>query len=58
MGLKAGVGSLFLVSLGKNSIITFQHIVVQVVWKNARLLHLSLALYSGLKKKKSITDTF
>ncbi len=28
---KAGVGSLFLVSLGKNSITTFQHIVIKVV---------------------------
>ncbi len=44
--LKAGVGSLLLVLLGKNSIITFQHIEIQVVWKNTRLLHLSLVLYS------------
>ncbi len=32
--LKAEVGSLFLVSSGKNSIITFEHI--RVVWKDAR----------------------
>ncbi len=31
----------------KNPIINFQHIVIQVVWKNTRLLHLSLALSSG-----------
>ncbi len=36
-------GSLFLVSLSKNFIITFRHIVFQVVWKNNRLLLLSLA---------------
>ncbi len=30
--IKAGEGSLFLVSCCKNSIITYQHIVIQVVW--------------------------
>ncbi len=30
-GLKAGVGSLFLVSLDKKSVITFKHFVIQVV---------------------------
>ncbi len=49
--VKAEVGSLFLVSLGKNSIITFQQIVIQMVWKNTRfLLHLFSALYSGFRK--------
>ncbi len=37
---------LSLVSLGKHPIITFQHFVVQPVWKNSRLLLLSLALDS------------
>ncbi len=49
-GFKAEVGSLFFVSSGKNFIITFQHVVIQVVWKNTRLLHLSLALYSDFRK--------
>ncbi len=44
--LKAEVGSLVLVSSGKNSTITLQHIVIQLSWENTRLLHLSLALYS------------
>ncbi len=43
--VKAQVCSLFLVSYGKKSITNFQHIVIKVVWKNTRLLHLSLALY-------------
>ncbi len=47
---KAGVGSIFLVSLGKYSIITFQHTVTQVVYKNIRLLRLSLVLYSDVIK--------
>ncbi len=38
----------FLVSSGKKPIISFQHIVIHVLWKNTRLLHLSLALYSDL----------
>ncbi len=42
--LKAEERSLFLVSSGKNSIITFQHFVIQVVCENTRLVHLSLAL--------------
>ncbi len=46
---KAEVGSLFLVSSGKNPMITFQYYVIQVVWKNSRCLHLSLALYSDLR---------
>ncbi len=33
---QVGVGSFFLVSPGKNSTITFQQIVIQVVWKNSR----------------------
>ncbi len=37
---KYGVRSLFLVSS-----VTFQYIVIQVVWKNTTLLHHSLALY-------------
>ncbi len=40
------MGSLFLVSPGKNSTKTSQHIVIQVIWRNTRLLHLSLATYS------------
>ncbi len=40
---KAKVGSLSLVSSHKNFIITFQHIVIQEVWKNTSLI---LALYS------------
>ncbi len=44
-GFKVGVGSLSLMSLCFNSIITFQHIVIQLVWKNKILLHLSVALY-------------
>ncbi len=44
--VKAEVGSLFLVSLGENPIITFQHIVIQLVRKKTRLLHLSLTLCS------------
>ncbi len=35
--IKAEVGSLLFVLLGKNLIITFQHIVIQVVRKNTRL---------------------
>ncbi len=47
---KAGVDSLSLVSLSKNSLITFQHILLHLVWKNTRLLHLSLALDSDFRK--------
>ncbi len=50
--LKAEVGSLFLVSSGKNSIKPFQHIEIQVVCKNTTLPHLSLALFSD------VTDTY
>ncbi len=32
----------FFVSLSKHSLITFQHILIEVVWKNTRLLLLSL----------------
>ncbi len=39
---KAGIGSLFFMSQGKNPLITFQQIVIQVIWKNIRLLLLSL----------------
>ncbi len=42
---KVGTGSLSLVLLCKNSIITFKRIVFQVIGKNTRLPHLSLALY-------------
>ncbi len=35
--IKAEVGSLLFVLSGKNLIITFQHIVIQVVRKNTRL---------------------
>ncbi len=45
-GVEVGVGSLSLVSLGKNSIITARHIGTQVFWQNTGLLQLSLALYS------------
>ena len=48
--IKPAVGRMLLASLGKNSIITFQHIVIQVLWEIARLLHLLLALFSGFKK--------
>ena len=44
------VGRIFLASLGKNSIITFQHIVIQVFWEKTRLLHLLMALFSGFRK--------
>ncbi len=55
--VKAEVSSLFLVSSGKNSIIIVQHIVIQLVWKNTRLLHLSLALYSVFKVE-TMTGSF
>lgn len=48
-GLKAVVGSLFLVSLGKNSIITYQHIVIQQVLEKTKLLHLLLLCFQPLK---------
>ncbi len=41
-GIQVEVGSLSLVSSGKNPIITFQHFVIHWVWKNSTLLHLSL----------------
>ncbi len=44
--IKAGVCSLSLVSSRWHPIITFQHFVIQLVWKNSRLLLLSSALYS------------
>ncbi len=47
-GLKAEVGNLFLVSLGKNPVITFQHFAIQVIWKNTRLQHLSFGFESRL----------
>ncbi len=43
---KAGVGILSLVSARKNSIIICLHVVILVVWKSPKLLHLSSALYS------------
>ncbi len=55
--VKAEVGSLFLMLSGKSSIIIVQHIVIQVVWKNTRLLHLCLALYSVFKMK-TMTGSF
>ncbi len=41
--LKAEVGKLFLMSLGKNPMIPLQHVVIRGVWTNTRFLHLSLA---------------
>ena len=55
--LKASVGRIFLASLGKNSIITFQHIVIQVFWEKTRLLHLLMALFSGFKKSSPWRET-
>ncbi len=49
--LKAEVCSLLLLSSGKNSITTFQHFVIQLVWRDTRLLHLSLALYLALENE-------
>ena len=43
---------MFLASLGKNSITTFQHIVIQVFWEKTRLLRLLMALFSGFKKSE------
>ena len=40
---------MFLTSLGKNPIITFQHIVIQVFWEKTRPLLLLMALFSGFK---------
>ena len=37
MSIKASVGSIILASSGRNSIITFQHIVIQVFWEITRL---------------------
>ncbi len=51
---KAEVGNLFLVSSDKNPIITSQHFVIQVVWKNTRLQLLSLALYSDRDRHFSV----
>ncbi len=50
VSLKAEVGSFFLLLIGKNSIITCQHIINQLVWKKTRLLHLSFALYSSFRE--------
>ncbi len=55
--IKSGVGSLFFASLGKNSYKTFQHFVIQVVWKYTRLLLLSL-LNSDLRKWRSWRTLF
>ena len=46
---KAGVGTLFLVLLGKKSTIIFQYIVIKVIWEKTRLQHLLLALFHGLE---------
>ena len=52
--LKAAVGRIFWASLGKNSIITFQHIVIQVLWEITTLLHLLVALFSGFKNNLAL----
>ena len=58
MSIKPAVCRKFLASLGKNSIITFQHIVIQVFWEITRLLHLLMALFSGFKKSSPWQETF
>ena len=55
--LKPAVDRMFLASLGKNSIITFQHIVIQVFWEKTRLLLLLMALFSGFKKSSPWRET-
>lgn len=47
--LKAGVSNIFFVSLGKTSIVIFQHIVIEAVWEETRLLRLFWAPFSGFK---------
>ncbi len=44
--VQADVGSLFFVSLDKNSTTAFKHFVIQLVQENSGLLHLSLTLCS------------
>ncbi len=51
--IEVGVGSLFLVLLSQNSMMTFQHLVIQVVWKNTGLLHLVVAQYSDYDEEFS-----
>ncbi len=46
VSLKLRYAVYFWCDQAKNHIITFQHIVIQPVWENTRLLHLSLALFS------------
>ncbi len=50
MLLKAGVGRFLLRAIQQKFIVTFQHFVIQLVWKNTGLLHLSLALCSDFRK--------
>ncbi len=58
LSFKVGVGNLSLVSLRKKPITTFQHFVIQVVWKNIRLVLLSLALYSDHDRTFSQSQSF
>ncbi len=37
--------------------ITFQHIVIQMVWNDIKLLHLSLTLYSDFRKWRPLWDS-
>lgn len=46
----AVVGNIFLVSLGENSIIIFQHIVNKVVWEETRLFRFLWAPSAAFKK--------
>lgn len=50
---KAGVGSIFWASLGKDSILTFQHSVLKVVWEETGLLYLLMAQFSSFKECSS-----
>ena len=55
--IKPAVGRIFLASFGKNSTITFQHIVIRVFWEITRLLNLLMALFSGFKKSSPWRET-
>ena len=55
--LKVAVGNIFLASLGKNVIITFQHIVIQMFWEITRLLHLIMTVFSGFKRSSPWRET-
>lgn len=54
MGVKAWIGSLILVPVGKNPVITFKRIVIQVDYENTRLLHLPVTLLLGHVYMKTI----